>query len=188
MTWDAHRHEVLRAVIEEANLRRDGQLPMDLPDVVDTFGDELTLIGALQMRWHTRLAGHIERALAEQPSDLEAAVLVAWVATAQELVGARRILDHYALVPTDEEMSSAMSKARQKEWALLAAMAGLASAQDSAAIGIGRALEQRARAVYDTQPFPATPLTAEGPDDRHPGRHSGHHESLLGRLKAVLAA
>ena len=65
MTWDAfhHRGDVLRSVVEEANARRDGVLPMDLPGVAETFGDETALVAALQLRWHTRLAGRIERSL-----------------------------------------------------------------------------------------------------------------------------
>jgi adenine-specific DNA glycosylase len=51
---------------------------MELPGVAETFGDELTLLGALQLRWHTRLAGDIERELMGQPMDLEAAVTAAW--------------------------------------------------------------------------------------------------------------
>ena len=45
-TWDSfhHRGEVLRAVVEEANARRDGVLPMELPGVAETFGDEFNLI------------------------------------------------------------------------------------------------------------------------------------------------
>ena len=62
-TWDSfhRRGEVLRAVVDEANLRRDGMLPTDLPGVAETFRDDLSLVAALQLRWHTRLAGTIER-------------------------------------------------------------------------------------------------------------------------------
>ena len=39
-TWDSfhRRGEVLRAVVEEANVRRDGVIPMELPGVAETFG------------------------------------------------------------------------------------------------------------------------------------------------------
>ena len=47
---------------DAADARRDGLLPMDVTGVRETFGDELTLLGALQLRWHTRLSGHLERA------------------------------------------------------------------------------------------------------------------------------
>lgn len=48
--------------------RRDGLLPMDVIGVAEAFGDELTLLGALQLRWHTRLAGRIEH-YTEHPLD-----------------------------------------------------------------------------------------------------------------------
>ena len=48
--------EILRDVIATADRRRDGRLPLDVAGVAETFGDELTLLGALQLRWHTRLA------------------------------------------------------------------------------------------------------------------------------------
>jgi hypothetical protein len=61
MTWKSfhHRGVVLRAVIAEADARRDGYLPMQVEGVSETFGDELTLLGALTLRWHTRLAGRM---------------------------------------------------------------------------------------------------------------------------------
>ena len=66
---------MLRAVTDEADLRRDGTLPTHLPGVPETFRDDLDLVGALQVRWYTRLAGSIERTLSRQPLDLDAAVL-----------------------------------------------------------------------------------------------------------------
>ena len=78
MTWNAfhHRGDVLRDVVAEAEARRDGVLPMELPGVTETFGDAHHLVAALQLRWHTRLAGSIERALLDQPDDPESAVVV----------------------------------------------------------------------------------------------------------------
>ena len=179
MTWDAHhrRGEVLRAVVDEANSRRDGALPMELPGVAETFGDEFALIAALQLRWHTLLAGRVERALMDAPADLESAVLSAWRGTATELGGVRMILDAYAEHPSSEEMRVALDRARRKDWMLLAAMAGRAGAQDVRAVGVGRALEEKARAAYN----PAIPV----------GRHraeDARRASLLGRIKAHLAA
>ncbi|HET6627808.1 MAG TPA: hypothetical protein VFG63_15565 [Nocardioidaceae bacterium] len=131
MTWDAfhRRDEVLRAVIEELNARRDGTLPLDLPGVAETF-DELSLVGALQLRWHTRLAGTIERELMDHPSDHESAVVCAWSRVAQELAGVRAVLDAYTEAPTSEAMAAALGTARRKERALLASMAGRASVQE----------------------------------------------------------
>ena len=125
MTWDAfhRRGEVLRAVIDEANTRRDGRLPMDVPGVAETFGDELALLGALQLRWHTRLAGMIERELLDNPSDTDAAAQAAWQRAAQELPGVRAILDACAENPTSPEMARMLATAHRKDRALMTAMA-----------------------------------------------------------------
>ena len=151
MTWDAfhHRGDVLRQVVDEANARRDGTLPMELPGVTETFGDEFHLVAALQLRWHTRLAGRIERALMEQPTDLESAVLSAWRGTASELAGVRQILDAYTAHPTSQEMAEALRTSHRKDWTLLAAMAGRASINDQRAERVGRQLEEQARAAYN---------------------------------------
>jgi hypothetical protein len=181
-TWDSfhRRGEVLRAVVEEANARQDGVLPMELPGVAETFGDEFSLIAALQLRWHTRLAGRIERALMEQPTDLESAVLSAWRGTASELAGVRQIIDAYTAHPTSAEMDKALSTAHRKDWALLAAMAGRASVNDDRAERVGRALEEQARAAYN----PAATTPRHRADDDEGTRHA----SLIDRLKAHLAA
>jgi hypothetical protein len=180
MTWQSaswgafhRRGEVLRTVIATADDRRDGILPMDVAGVAETFGDELALLGALQLRWHTRLAGRIERELMTQPMDLEQAVVTAWRGTRDELPGVRLIVDHYRSEPTDAAMARAMATATVKEQTMLAAMAGRASVRDAAAARVGEAIEQRARA------------------GRRPGTHradTGPHEGLLDRIKAVLAA
>src|SRR5687768_14437207 len=59
MTWNAFRSrgEILRDVTAVADDRRDGALPWDVAGVPAVFADELDLLGALQLRWHTRLAG-----------------------------------------------------------------------------------------------------------------------------------
>jgi hypothetical protein len=181
MTWKSfhNRDEILRAVISTADSRRDGILPMDVDGVSDTFGDELTLLGALQLRWHTRLAGRIERELMHQPMDLEAAVIAAWRATAEELPGIRAIVDHYRAEPRDAAMDQALTKAIGKEHILLAMMAGRASVHDTrgaaAARRVGQRIEDLARASR------ASRVTA---DLSVPGPRSG----LLDRLKAALAA
>ena len=66
---------------------------MDIAGVATVFADDLDLLGALQLKWHTRLAGRIEREQAHQPMDLKAAVVRAWRETADELPGIRAILD-----------------------------------------------------------------------------------------------
>lgn len=185
MTWDAYhrRGEVLRAVIDEANSRRDGTLPMNLAGVAETFGDELALVGALQLRWHTRLDGTIERALLDRPSDTESAVVEAWCRTATELAGVREILDACTETPASDAMDEALDKARAADWRLMAASAGVAGSSDPGAIHAGRRIEQRARACYSPIPVHATM------QPRHRAENGGfHHHSLLSRLKARLAA
>jgi len=174
MTWQSfhRRGEILRTVIATADERRDGVLPMDVEGVRETFGDETALLAALSLRWHTRLSGRIEHELMEQPMDLEQAVVAAWHATARELAGVRAILDHYREHPRDEAMAAVLSTSTAKERVLLASMAGLVSRHDDAAIRVGGALEQRARASY-------RPLRSH---------RAPQAPSLLGRLKAALAA
>jgi len=151
---------------------------MELPGVAETFGDELTLLGALQLRWHTRLAGTIERELMGHPVDLESAVKTAWRKAATELAGLRAILDAYTESPVSEEMAEMLEKAHGKDWTLMAAMAGKAAPADSAAVRIGRAIEQEARAAY--RPTASRPA--------QPGRRRAVHtrQSLLERVKAHL--
>jgi hypothetical protein len=166
------RGDVLRTVISTADDRRDGLLPMEVDGVAQTFRDELTLLGALQLRWHTRLSGHVERALMEQPMDLESAVVRAWRATASEMPGVRLVLDHYRAEPTDDAMAQAMAKATAKEHTLLAVMAGLVSQQDASAARVGARLEDEARSGW--RPAPVS--------------HRGEAVSLVGRIRAALAA
>ena len=176
MTWTSfhNRGEILRSVIATAGVRRDGILPMDVPGVAETFGDELSLLAALQLKWHTRLAGHIERELITQPLDLQGAVEVAWSNTADELPGVRKILDHYRAEPTDAAMATAMTKATGKEHLLLAVMSGKSSVADPKAVPIGAEIEGRARHAHQH----AVTVPA-GPTEQ---------PSLLERLKAVVAA
>jgi hypothetical protein len=175
MTWTTfhHRGEILRTVTLTADQRRDGILPMDVDGVRETFGDELTLLGALQLRWHTRLSGHIERALLDQPTDLGQAVVTAWHATADELPGTRLVLDHYLAEPLDETMATALATSSAKERVLLAAMAGRAGAGTEDTVAAGLVLEERARATH-------RPALREPTDRRR--------TTLFGRIKAHVAA
>lgn len=174
MTWTSYRNrgEILRTVIATADARRDGLLPWDLDGVAEAFGDELALLGALQLRWHTRLSGRIERELMSRPMAFEAAVVDAWRATADELPGIRAILDHHRAHPLDEAMARAMEKSAAKEHILLAVMAGQASAHDAGAVAVGARLEQKARTGWAPAPA-AEPVPTT---------------TLLGRLKAAFAA
>jgi hypothetical protein len=176
MTWKSfhNRGEILRSVIATAGARRDGVLPMDVEGVAETFGDELTLLAALQLKWHTRLAGHIERELLSQPMDLQGAVEVAWGHAADELPGVRRILDRYRAEPTSDAMATAMAKATAKEHVLLAVMAGRSSVGDVKAVPIGAEIEVQARLAHQR--------AASVPAERQ------EQPTLLERLKAVVAA
>jgi hypothetical protein len=149
MTWSTchRRAKVLRDVIDAADARRDGLLPTDLPGVPETFDDELALLGALALRWHTRLSGRLERTLVHPPADPERAVVAAWNATAAELPGVRRVLDHYREAPLDDRMAVALAIAAAKEHVLLAAMAGRVGPTTEATADAGRALEECARAT-----------------------------------------
>lgn len=185
MTWNAHRGagrtsghtvarsrgKVLRDVSAAADVRRDGLLPLDIDGSASVFRDELDLLGALQLRWHTRLAGRIDRALASQPVDLERAVVAAWRVTAEELPGLRAVLDRHREHPLDDAMAHAMTVATRKELSWLAVMAGRAGLSDDSA-HLGAAIEERARA--GVQPH------------RTPGARAA--PTLIGRLRAALAA
>ncbi|CAM3262343.1 hypothetical protein NODU109028_07805 [Nocardioides dubius] len=150
MTWEAfhRRGEVLRRVIEVANERCDGRLPNDVAGVDAVFTDDVDLLGALQLRWHTALAGQIEASLADQPIDLPGAVVAAWRVTAADLPGVRAILDAHGEQPTSPEVAHVMETASAKERQMLALMAGLASRLDldEQAARRGERLEREARA------------------------------------------
>jgi hypothetical protein len=150
MTWKSfhRRGEILRTVITTADRRRDGLLPMDVDGVAETFGDELSLLGALQLRWHTHLAGRIERELMDEPMELERAVVAAWHGAAEELPGIRAIIDHYRHEPLDEAMARVMAKSAAKEHVLLAVMAGRVSAHDATAARVGESIEHAARSTF----------------------------------------
>ena len=178
MTWKSfhNRGETLRAVIETANVRLDARLPMDVDGVAETFGDELSLLGALQLTWHTRLSGHIERELLPEPLDLERAVQAAWISTADELPGVRAMLDHYRANPLDDEMAWTMARAAVKERVLLATMAGQSGIGELAGAPVGARIEKQAQATRAARPVPSVHTLAP------------HRPSFMERLRAVLAA
>lgn len=173
MTWTSFhdRSDVLRAVVAHADSRRDGHLPMHVEGVAETFRDELTLLGALTLRWHTRLAGRIEHELAAQPMDLEAAVIDAWHATADELPGVLAILEHQRTSPVDAAVARAVATSTAKEHVLLAVLAGKGSARDAATARAGAGIAERARETHTPAPAAAAAPT-----------------TLVDRLRAVLHA
>jgi len=150
MTWTTfhRRGEVLRSVIDVLDARRDGRLPMDLPGVPETFGTEHALLGALLLRWHTRLSGHLEHALMTQPMDVDQTVVDAWHATADDLPGIRAALDRYRAEPTDDQMAAHLATSAAKEHLLLGAMAGRHGARPDDTQAAGRVLAERARTTY----------------------------------------
>jgi hypothetical protein len=184
MTWTSfhRRGDVLRDVIAVADQRRDGALPRDVEGVSTTFEDDRDLLATLQLKWHTRLAGRIEREQMHQPLDLRAAVVRAWQRTADDLPGIRAILDEQRLRPADEATREIMRKSAAKEHVLLAVMAGLASAQDAGAAAVGARIEAEAKATWPA--YDPTDGLA-GADD---GEDHTERPTLLGRLKAALAA
>jgi hypothetical protein len=150
MTWDAYhrRDAALRAAIAVIDRRRDGRLPWPELDVArDAFDTPTGLLLALQMRWHTRLAGHVDRVLAGEPLDLRAAVVAAWRAATADLPGVRAVLDTH-----DDE--PALRPARGKELAYLASAAGLADLRAPEAVAIGRELRSEAQSLGDVGPVP----------------------------------
>jgi hypothetical protein len=198
MTWNAFRHrgEILRAVVATADERRDGALPMHLPGVAENFAGELDLLAALLLKWHARLSGNIERALAQQPMDLELAVARAWRRTADEMPGVRAIIDR-ARTSTDETIAAALRRATEREWIRLATAAGLANDESPAAARAGSGVEEHARALYAASPDVA--VDAELVEDRvdaddaadpraGAGAGAGAGASFVERIKAVLAA
>src|SRR4051794_31760658 len=152
MTWTSfhRRGDVLRDVIAVADERRDGVLPRDVDGVTAVFSEDLDLLAALQLKWHTRLAGRIEREQVSQPMDLRAAVVRAWHSTADELPGIRAILDEQRLRPADDATAEVMRKSAAKEHVLLAVMAGEASAYDGRAAAVGERIEAQAKATWPT--------------------------------------
>ena len=150
MTWDAYhrRDAALRSAIAVTDRRRDGQLPFHEVDAAYAGFDTPTdLLLAVQMRWHTRLAGHVDRMLADQPMDLRSAVIDAWRSATSDLPGVRVVLDAHKAEP-------ALRTAQRKELAYLASAAGLAELTDPGAAPIGREIRSAARHGAATAPVP----------------------------------
>ncbi|GAB3068975.1 hypothetical protein [Nocardioides zeae] len=184
MTWTTYhrRGEVLSAVITAANERGDGLLPTDVEGVGAVFRDELDLLGALQLRWHTRLSGRIDGHLGRQPLDLEAAVVDAWVATAEQMPGVRAVLDRALAEGVDPEADRLLGNAVAKERMMLAAMAGRSSYDDEAAVAVGASIEHRARLAWASSAG-AAPARAGAPATA-PARTT----TLIDRLRSALAS
>ncbi|MGN6252973.1 MAG: hypothetical protein ACTHNS_14280 [Marmoricola sp.] len=183
MTWNAfhRRGDVLRAVVDAADTRRDAILPMDVPGVAEHFRDELDLLSALLLRWHARLSGNIERELMLEPLDLEGAVARAYRRTCDDLPGVRLVVDRYLAAPTDDAMEHALVRAQQREWVRLAHAAGLANDESRAAALAGRRIEREARSL-DLEPSAADAMPASA------AAQTAETATLVQRIRAVLAA
>lgn len=152
MNWDAfhRRGDVLNAVIAELDNRRDGVTPMYVTGAEQTFRDELDLLSALSLKWHTRLSGRLERVMSEEPLDFEGAVIGAWRDNVAELPGVRIALDA-ALVDGEPEVRKVLGKSQQKERELLALWSGRVSAYQLDEYGAreGAKVEAKAREGFD---------------------------------------
>ncbi len=151
MTWTtlSNRGAVLRRVVERADQRRDGLLPLDVEGVDHVFEDANALLSALLMRWNTQLAIEIERGQQSEAEDPETLVLDAWTRTAKGMPGTRLVIDHYRREPSDDVMARMVNQARLKEWEMLAVAAGLSHADPAATQVHGARIEEAARARHD---------------------------------------
>ena len=188
MAWTSHhrRGEVLRAVVAAADERGDGRLPVDVDGVPETFRGDLDLLGALALKWHTRLSGRVETELAGQPLDLESAVVRAWQEAARSMPGVRAVLDRAREEHPDPAVRAVLDKAAAKEHVLLAVMAGRSSSTDAAAARVGAAIAERARAGLGRRP--GRPEGQRRPERRPLGEGAHAAPRLLDRLRAALAA
>ena len=178
MTWTSYRNrgEILRQVIDAADARPDGTLPTGIDGLHEAFASDADLLGALMLRWHTRLAGRIEREILADPYRLPDAVVAAWRATVDEHPGIRAVIDAYAdraaRGELDAELTQALTTATRKEHVLLAMMAGLASGEGAATQAVGARLAAQARAGHVARPRV----------------EDAGRTSLIDRLRAALAA
>lgn len=181
------RAQVLRAALAAVEERRDTRVPTDLPGVAATVGDELALLGALTLRWHTRLAGLVEREQQRTPRDPVGATERAWARAADEMPGLRALLDHHRAHPRDDRTAEATVRATATEHALLAVAAGRAEVGDPRAAGAGAAVEQAARA---RRLAGLTTLAARAADDGAAVALASYRprRGLLGRLRSLVAA
>lgn len=181
-----HRSSSLRAVIAAADERRDGLLPTDVPGVRETFADDLALLTALQLHWHTRLGGHIERQQLRRASDLRH-VELGWAAAADAMPGVRAILDRCREHPGDVATVTAMSRATTEEHVDLAVLAGRATRKDPRAAELGAAVEASARARR-SQALSTLALRAASDGETVALAHYRPRRRLLARLLAHLPA
>lgn len=183
------RSDVLRAVIQAADERRDGRLPTDVAGVADTFANEADLLGALSLRWAARLSGRVDRELYEQPLDPERAVATAWAGTAESMPGVRAVLDRALDRHAGDDVARTLRKAADKEHAMLALASGRVRRSEPTSVRAGEALVRRARGV---EPPPFHQVVEVAPAAGRAGgvaaRRRATAAGLVHRIRAVLAA
>jgi len=170
MTWDAYhrRKDILREMLAIADRRRDVTLTHLLDTVEgahEAFPADTDLLFELQMTWFQRLAGQMDRLLAEGVESPELVPVTAWVNAAADLPGARALLDAHRDEP-------ALRKAFAKELSYLAMAAGV-PAHDLDLTVHGQRIQDTARATAASAPAVE--------DDQ--GR-----VGLMARLRGVIAA
>lgn len=168
MSWDAYnrRKNVVRQVAAIADRRRDGVLPWaELGPMTTTcFDGPEDLLLELQMHWRQRLTGHIDARFGTQERDPRSAAVAGWREAAAELPGVRAILDTHDDDPV-------LSRAREKELAMLANTAGLAPWGDPRAATYGELVRTEARSILIDRQAP-----------------TGGTPSWLDRLRSALVA
>jgi hypothetical protein len=149
-SWSrVHAHTAsLREVI--AGLDAGQPLPDDATGPLGAFGNRDELLLALHGVWSRRLNGRIDVALETDDHDLAESIARAWLDTADDLPGVRRVLDEHADAP-------ALRLVQRHEHRAIAVAAGLATFDDrlatSAAEGARFVATQRRR---PTVPAPRT--------------------------------
>lgn len=196
MTWNSfhNRGETLQRVVAAADARLDGRLPFDVDGARAVFDDDLDLLGALMLKWHTRLSGNIERALADEPLSPEQAVTRAWAETSAKMPGVRAILDAHLVADTRPDLQAATRHARELELARMAVAAGLASDISPRSARVGERIELAARGDRPAAPAPdrtriiPTSQQVDRTSHRPTTPHSPAPSSFVDRIKAALAA
>jgi hypothetical protein len=122
LTSELHtRSASLREVVARLDQGRD------LPRLVPGFEDEDDLLQALHGVWSRRLNGRIDLALETDDHDLTVSVGDAWLLTALDLPGVRRLLDEHADRPS-------LQPHFRVEHRTVAVAAGLATFDDPGAV------------------------------------------------------
>lgn len=167
-----NRAGVLHDVIMEILSRKDGRIPVDIAGIDECFSGVEDLVGALMLRWHTRLIASLERGLLTEPEDRKEAVIEAWRHATWIYWGVRMVLDQLAEDPPNDVVARALQVTARNDWAAMAMAAGLASGFDEQATRVGHRLELEARRRNE----------AEHSTGREP-----RPRTLIGKLRKALA-